>query len=125
MGYSFKQINIRIIPHKHQRYDTYGDYYINDDGTLVVLVSEFADPDVAIRIAIHEVLEAWRCKKRGLDFKEIDNFDMAHPASDDPGLLKCAPYHLEHMQSDQVERLLCHQDGVKWEDHYNAEPLPK
>lgn len=121
--FPFKRINIQIIPHGCQRYNTYGDYWIDEREALQIRVSEFKNPDDALYIAIHEIMEAWRCAKRGLDFKEIDDFDLANQQSDDPGLLKCAPYHAEHMQSEVVERLLCHQDGRKWEDHYNAEPI--
>ena len=119
---TFKEISIKIIPHDDQSYPTYGNYWVDENGVLQVRISEFDDPDVAFRTMIHELAEAHRCAKRGLDFREIDEFDLAHLDSDDPGLLKCAPYHTEHMQSDQLERLLCVQDGVKWEDHYNAVP---
>ncbi len=123
LGFPFNKINIQIIPHGCQRYETYGDYWIDEKGILQIRVSQFDNPDHALRIAIHEVLEAWRCAKRGLDFGEIDKFDLEHIESEDPGQLKCAPYHTEHMQSMDIERLLCHQDGVKWEDYYNSEPI--
>lgn len=123
MASIFKQINIQIIPHGCQRYNTYGDYWIDERGILQIRVSEFENPDSALYIVIHEILEAWRCAKKGISFQAIDAFDLDHQETDDPGLLKCAPYHFEHMQSDQVERLLCHQDGRSWDEHYNAEPI--
>jgi hypothetical protein len=123
MAFPFNNIQIRIIPHGCQRYDTYGDYWIDEKNILQVRVSEFADPDIAIRIAVHELMEAWRCSKKGIDFAEIDRFDIANIDHHDPGIFKCAPYHHEHMQSMDIERLLCIQDGVKWEEYYDAEPL--
>ena len=117
----FRDIIIKIIPHGRQRYETEGDYWVDEKGALQIRISEFDNPDVSIRIAIHEIMEAWRCAKRGLNFADIDTFDLDHPV-DDPGLLKCCPYHTEHMQSMDIERLLCFQDGVDVEGHYNSVP---
>jgi hypothetical protein len=104
----------------------YGDYFMDEKGSLQVRVSEFANPDDAVYIAVHEVMEAWRyAKKHGADFSAIDEFDLAHQETDEPGRLKCAPYHQEHKLSEQIERLLCNQDNMEWQDHYNAEPIRK
>lgn len=124
-AFPFKQINIQIIPVgcMRQGWD-YGDYWIDEKNILQIRVSQFENPDDAIYLAVHELMEAWRyAKKNGPDYSAIDAFDLAHQETEDPGLLKCAPYFEEHAQSEQLERLLCHQDGRDWEEHYNAEPI--
>ena len=122
MKFPFREINIKIIPHGCQRYETYGDYFINERNGLEVRISEFDNPSHSLMVAIHEVIEAWRCAAKGIEFAEIDKFDLDHLDHEDPGCLKCAPYHTEHMQSLDIERLMCHQDGIEWEDYYNATP---
>lgn len=120
----FKRINIQIIPHGLMRDQSqYGDYWIEADGSLQIRVSEYFDPRDARDIAIHELLEAWRCAERGVDFKAIDQFDLAHTDHPDPGLLPNSPYHAEHIQSMQVEYLIAQQDGRDFSVVYAAVPI--
>jgi len=124
MIYPFKKIDIRIIPAGCMRDGwQYGDYFLDEKDTLHIRVSEFDNPDHAFRIVMHELAEAWRCKKNGISFESIDKFDLEHQNTDEPGDLKCAPYHEEHKQSTEIERLLCHQDGEDWETYYNTPPI--
>lgn len=120
----FKQINIQIIPAAEQREGwNYGDYWIDEAGVLQIRVSEFDNPDYAIYIAIHELMEAWRyARKHGPDYSAIDRFDRANSTSLEPGRIPDAPYHDEHMKSEAIERLLCRQDGYVWKDYYHTEP---
>ena len=120
----FTDIHIKVIPHGCHRYETFGDYWIDERGVLQIRVSRFADPRIARNTAVHEMLEACRCAARGLSFEEIDKFDLAHLDHEDPGCLPDAPYHAEHMQSMEVERLLVSQDGADWSEYYNAAPIP-
>ena len=39
------------------------------------------------------------------DEKKIAEFDKKHPELDDPGRIKKAPYHKEHMFAEKVEKL--------------------
>lgn len=118
----FKEIHIKVIPHTCQRYETYGDYWIDEKGILQIRVSEFDDLNISRDISIHEFLEAWRCKMKGIDFKEIDKFDLEHLDHPDPGLLSDAPYHAEHMLSMDMEYFLAKQDGRNFSDSYAATP---
>jgi len=120
----FKTINIQIIPHGCQRDQSqYGDYWIDEHGALQIRVSEYADPRDARDIAIHELLEAWRCAERGVDFKMIDQFDLDHTDHPDPGLLPDAPYHREHIASMQVDYLIAQQDGRNFSEVYSHTPI--
>lgn len=119
----FDRINIEFIPQEAQRPGwKYGDYWVDGD-TLEIRISEYQNPDFAVFLAVHELLEAYRCVKKGVTMAAIDAFDLAHQDDEDPGQLPDAPYHLEHMQSMEVERLLCQQDGYDFEDYYGAEPI--
>lgn len=120
----FKEINIKIIPHGLMRFPSqYGDYWVDERGVLQVRVSEYADPRDARDIAIHEILEAWRCAEKGISFEAIDRFDQVHADHRDPGLLPNAPYHLEHIQSMEVEYLIARQDGRDFSEVYETKPI--
>jgi len=121
--YPFKDIHISIIPVGCQRQGwNYGDYFVNERGGLEIRVSEFINPVDALALIHHELNEAWNCASTGISYEDIDKFDLAHHETEDPGLLKCAPYHSQHMDAEQIERLICHQNGRDWEDHYNSVP---
>ena len=120
----FKTINIQIIPHGCMRFQSqYGDYWVDENGSLQIRVSEYADPRDARDIAIHELLEAWRCAEAGIPFEEIDKFDVEHSDHPDPGLLPSAPYHKQHIQSMEIEYLIARQDGRDFAEVYEAKPI--
>lgn len=120
----FTTINIQIIPHGLMRDQSqFGDYWVDERGALQIRVSEYADPRNARDIAIHELLEAWRCAERGVPFAAIDQFDLDHTDHPDPGLLPQAPYHPEHILSMAVEYLIAQQDGRDFSEVYAATPI--
>jgi hypothetical protein len=103
------RIIVDSIPHEQQRYDTTGDWqFLGDD--LVVRISE--DPLDSQRhfylTAIHEIIEAILCKAQGISEQSVDFFDMAHSFCDDPGRLRDAPYHQQHMFAMEVELTMGH-----------------
>jgi hypothetical protein len=123
----FKKIDIRIVPTqwmREQYKDAYGDYYTDEKGTLHIRSREYENPDHAFGCIIHELIEAWRCYKKGITLESIEKFDADHADHDDPGRLPEAPYHLEHCRSMEIERLMCYQDGIPWDEYDKAEPLP-
>ena len=120
----FTTINIQIIPHAEMRDQSqFGDYWRDPDGSLQIRVSEYADPRDARDIAIHELLEAWRCAEAGIPFDAIDRFDLDHTDHPDPGLLPYAPYHTQHVLSMAVEYLIAQQDGRSFADVYGHTPI--
>lgn len=111
---------IRTIPHELQRYDTAGDYR-ERDGVWYVNVSKMSDWRYEALVKVHEIVEMILCKNDGVDWKDIDNFDMVgagkgHP---DPGTLVDAPYYEQHKQATNIEQLLAEYLKVSWTD-YNA-----
>lgn len=110
------KIIIETIPHKEQRYETTGDYWL-EDNTLHIKVSEAGDWKNCMLVAIHELVEASLCMSDRVNFKSIDDFDIAHPELEDPGLDSRAPYHQQHMIATGIEILLCELLRVNWNDH--------
>lgn len=120
----YNRINIQIIPVGCMRPGwRYGDYFLDEKGTLQVRVSEFDNHIDTLALVLHELNEAWLCAEKGIKFEAIDSFDLEHAETEDPGLLKCAPYHSEHMKSELIERLVCCQNDRDWNSHYDAEPI--
>lgn len=109
-------ILITTIPHKHQRYDTAGDY--QDFGYRWLLtVSKLPDWRMEAALVIHELVEMFLTKHRGITWEEVDRFDIEHPELDDPGADPRAPYHLEHLASEQLEKQMCLLLGLDWDQH--------
>ena len=115
---------IRTLPHKQQRYNTVGDY-ITDvfHDTTVITVSECGSPKYEFLVAIHEFIEHFLCKTRGIPEAVIDEFDIEYekarqPADEDePGNHPLAPYHKEHIFATHIEKLLAKELGVDWNDY--------
>ncbi len=111
------KIVIETIPHDHQRYETVGDYFRDDDGTLRIFVSAMADPRSELLVAIHELVEQVMTEAAGISNGEIDAFDLGHPELDDPGADPRAPYHRQHTIATAIEMTVCAEIGLSWADH--------
>ncbi len=118
-------MNIRIetIPNKMQRYPTVGDWLFEEDGTLVIKVSDTGDWRYDSLIAVHELVEVILCKDRGISQEAVDKFDIDHLWDDEPGDHPDSPYQNEHNLATGIERILCASLGIKWDDY--AETLEK
>src|ERR1035437_6759679 len=112
---------INVIPHKLQKYDTAGDYE-ESEGVWVTSISEMEDWRYEALVALHEFVEMVLTKNNGVDWALIDDFDKTgdgknHP---DPGMLKSAPYHNEHMLATQLEKKFAKMLGVDFEEYDNS-----
>ncbi len=118
-------IHIKTIPHAQQRYETTGDYW-DEFGVVNVRVSDMGNDDYAMLVAIHELVELWLTRRRGIKEADITAFDVAfeanRPAGDEsePGDAPDAPYQNEHNFATAVERMVCAALGVKWADYERA-----
>lgn len=110
-------IEVKTKPHHRQRYDTAGDWLGNEKLRLYT-VSEMGNPYYETLIVIHEIVEHVLCLKRGITAEQVDAFDMNYDG-DDPGNDKDAPYYDEHQFSTLIEKLVCEELGLSWEE-YNA-----
>jgi hypothetical protein len=116
-------IEIKTVPDDQQRYNTVGDYYTNEKGEKVFVVSDMKDWRYEILTAIHELIESAICKHGGITEEEIDAFDIEYseqrPKGDtsEPGDNTKAPYHEAHAFADKIEKELAKELGVEWEKY--------
>jgi hypothetical protein len=110
------EILIKTIPHKDQRYETAGDYWFDGD-KIDVRVSDMANDDYAFLVAVHELVELYLTKKKGISEPDIMAFDIAHPDSSEPGAEPDAPYYKEHLFASAIEMLMAGQLGINWQDY--------
>lgn len=123
---TFISINMQIIPKSQMRpeyADSWGDYWVDEDGTLQIRAVLMPDVMFSHYILTHEHLEAIRCYRDGISLGSIEKWDSDHSDHPDPGCLPDAPYHSQHQDSMLVEKVCCHQDGYAWEEYYNSEPV--
>jgi len=114
---------IETIPNTKQRYPTSGDWKIEPDGVIHILISEEVGEDSAFLIALHEIVEQKLCAMRGITQKSVDEFDISfeknRQSGDDsePGDSPFAPYKKEHFFSTTIEQLMASEMGVDWFQH--------
>lgn len=123
MNRPFKSINIEIIPHENQRYETPGDYWIDDDKIMQIRVSDMGDFKKESLVYIHEIVEYILVLSRGISEKEIMDFDIEFEKNreegnnNEPGDEVDAPYQNEHNYATSVERMMCAALGIKWNEY--------
>jgi hypothetical protein len=66
---------IGSIEHKTQRYDTVGDWHIEPDGGVLVVVSRMSDQHYEFLVALHELIEAYLCKHAGISEEDVTWYD--------------------------------------------------
>jgi len=115
-------ILLETIPHEAQRYPTVGDWTISGE-SIRILVSKMEPEDYSFLVGLHELIEVWLCKKRGISQETVDTFDMEFEKSrvegnvDEPGDDLKAPYYREHQFAMKLERLMAEELGVDWEKY--------
>lgn len=118
-------VDIKTIPQHLQRYDTVGDWYV-DEGILYIRVSDMGDKDFENLVAIHEYVEAILCIQRGIKEKDVTEFDIWYEqqralgnidCQSEPGDHEKAPYRKEHFFATSVERLISAELNVNWQQY--------
>jgi hypothetical protein len=109
-------VDINIIDHKDQRYETTGDWYWEGDN-LTINISDMGSWKSELLVALHELVEVMLCKSNDIAEEDVTKFDVEHLDLEDPGSDKRAPYHKEHMLALSVEYLVCTQLGEDWDEH--------
>lgn len=119
-----KKVIITSIPKCEQRYPTVGDYfYSDDDGSLLILVSEMKEERFEFLVAVHEYIEAMLCKFSGVTIDSIDKFDIGYERSrlshgdEEPGFEPTAPYVKQHTIATSIEMMLCQELGISWKEY--------
>jgi hypothetical protein len=108
-------VQMNVIPHQQQRYDTPGDWLLDvNTDTLVINVSFLGDWKMEACLGVHEYIEAVRCMADRIDQTLVDAWDLNFKGKGEPGDDPNAPYHRQHVQASIVERTLARQLGVDW-----------
>lgn len=137
-------VQIRVVEHRLQRYPTTGDWMFDGGGRLHVSVSDMGNDDYHFLVGTHEQIEAWLCRKAGVDPHDVDLFDELYEIARDPDYTgpntlrerfgcSCditeisepgddihAPYYKQHQLATAVERVLATELGVSWNDYETA-----
>ena len=115
--------DIRPIPHEMQRYETCGDYW--DEGVLTeVRISTLGDARMEFCVMIHELIEEFLCKQRGIsEVDQIKPFDEDFERNRKPGDISepghdpLAPYHKEHVFAEKIEMQIAEEIGLDWAEY--------
>ena len=102
-----------------------GDYYELPNGNKIVkaYMKDENSYNYAFLIAIHELIEMRLTEHRGIKEEDINTFDkwmvdngeLADVGGDHP----LSPYAKEHRFAENIERLLCHELGLNWNEYYD------
>ena len=116
------KITIDTISHNNQRYNTVGDWLYDEKG-ISVLVSETNNNDYNFLVALHELIEAYLCKKRGIKEEVVTEFDIEYEKrcrpedKNGPGDAWNAPYGNEHKFAGLIEMMMAYELRVDWEKY--------
>jgi hypothetical protein len=117
-------IKIKTINHEEHPYPTVGNYADTHVGGRLITVSNMANEDYELLVAIHELIEQHLCAKRGISEQDITAFDVKFEKEreagkrgpdEEPGFAKNAPYRREHAFATKIEKMLAKELGVEWE----------
>jgi hypothetical protein len=101
--------------------ETVGDWYLDSDGSLHIEVSPMCEypnddqdvlNDAGFLIALHELIEAMLCLKRGITQQTVDMFDFEFSGKHEPGDDADSPYRREHRFACMIEHLVAHELGM-------------
>lgn len=110
-------VNMEVIPHGTQRYDTAGDWWFDEAGNLQIRVSSMDNWRSEMLVALHEFVEVVLCKNDGVTQQQVDDFDTNHLSSPEPGDEVDAPYRDQHCFAMAVERMVCAAMKLPWTEH--------
>ena len=117
------KILIESVKHASQRYSTVGDWFVDPDGTIRILVSDMGNDDYNFLVGLHELVEFWLCKKRNIHEKSVTGFDVEFEARrgigdlSEPGDDINAPYRDEHCFATGIEKLMCSALHIPWKTY--------
>jgi hypothetical protein len=115
-------IEIRIVPHCQQRYETCGDW-VYGLKHLAIKVSDLGDERMNACLAVHELVEALLCRAAGIKQEAVDAFDIWYGSEypdGEPGDHPSAPYRKQHFIATTIERIFAEAIGVDWNEYDKA-----
>ena len=99
-----KDIIIKFIPYHKHRYPTSGDYW--ETKRYIQMRITKGPPEYEIPLLIHEMVEMLLTRYKGIDWNEIDNFDIQTYRKNkmkEPGNDPKSPYYHEHQTASIFE----------------------
>jgi hypothetical protein len=100
------RIILETCPPAQMRYETVGDWFVNEDGDWVIRSIHEITDDNGFLVALHELVEMMLCKKAGITQHQVDDFDLAYTGEYEPGDEPTAPYRAQHRQAMLIEYLM-------------------
>lgn len=122
------EAKIKTIPHSEMPYPTAGNWRV-DDGLIEVEVADMKNEDYHFLVIVHELIEAYLCKRAGITQESVDAFDIEFEkqrsksltlSTAEPGDNRFAPYERQHNIASGIERILMAELGVKIQDYESA-----
>lgn len=116
-------ITIKSVPQNRIRADQAGDWWLFGDDITVHTLETFP-PEDQLRVAIHELIEAWLCRRDKVSEQDVCAFDYSyeaerkegkHKEDDEAGDDPRSPYRDQHSAATHVERAVCHVLNVPYE----------
>jgi hypothetical protein len=127
------RVNIRTKPIQKMRFKDVGDYYwikspVSEEDVLKIVVAEMENPDYEFLTALHEFIESYLLLKRGVDFKEIEDWERVFSLKKEKGEIpknavageqKNCPYKKEHKIALKIEKQMAKYLKVNWKKYDN------
>jgi hypothetical protein len=118
---------IKTIPHGQQRLDgNCGDYWTDEKGIDQYRISKMPKMEYEYLVAIHELVENFCLKVKGIKEPDVQNFDeeyyknLPKDCNIEAGDSVKAPYRNEHSIATAVERMLCGYLNIPWQEYDKA-----
>lgn len=124
------KITIEIVEPSAMRYNTVGDWQVGDNNDINITVARSGVPRSDALVGLHEAVEAVTFLFNYGDWHRaqeiVDKFDnlwpnhlkfLPQPNYLEPGDDPASPYHTQHVLATIVERMLCLELGMTWEEH--------
>lgn len=124
----YKEIEVRISSPEEMRYNTWGDYYIQND-KLIFQVTRMKNKFYTALTLLHEMIECFLIVMKGkLNISDVDNFDFEFERDvkrnekySEPGEDPKCPYRKEHKLADRITKIICKNVGIKFKNYLESE----
>lgn len=99
------------------RYVTCGDWETLPDHLKITVAGYGGRADSEFLVALHELIESYLCKSRGIIDAAVTAWDLSHVDAEEPGDIPGAPYYHEHVAATAMERYMALELGIDWDQH--------
>lgn len=111
-----KSLSVDFVAPEKMRYPTFDDY-VEDGDVLRVTIADTGNPQSNAAVLVHALVEYFVAARSGVTVEEIDNWDMTHTESEEPGEIWECPYRQAHHTAMNAERQFLRALGVPWAAH--------